>query len=577
MVMNGEWVDFNPENDSKLNARFVQPSMSTMELNTEWGTLNGCPEGWMTFCFHGDDEESKSCVRRTPKNSEPSMIQIHDGPIKLILPPSESAKLFPGNSPSINEVETTVGTEKFRAMDGKLYKFEEGIWIRKKFSRITMNSVEYTDTFSTRYSWEFKGPLRWERMCLSVSEMLMTLQGDELNQLESAFSEFECDDSEATDYGPWQFNDYLVSLGHTSLAFKLMEKYYEKECSWQSFDPMTNWRIEKARGDGRPMAMIRSGGHSYMLLFDNGTGASGGSPVLIRPSRYQKILESIEEQFENQIDSDRRHHLSRLFDILIQNEVAPRQFLLGSIMDPENVASSVPAHIRPQVAEVLSQMERSGQNLSTRIQQFMPALLDKFKECEVRLSMQENLNPKELSSDIFATLSTGMKVPEGWDVDFKEMVRFIDKHQTWKFSSPKSVCDICGDRSCGLTHCGNARACLKCWSSTLIRTSFNCPFCRGCVESGSLKLAKRATANRKRKRHETSCSSKSCSAMSVDDILATVRKDKLYKDISKDTSFAMRKWFVILLRRGLVNVHQRPKNEQAAKNFSDALKIFKLI
>lgn len=573
-LCNGSWFDFDSENDSKLNARFVEPSMGAMELNTEWGTLNGCPEGWMRFRFHGDDEATKSCVRRTPKGPEPSLIQIHDGPIKLILPPPASAKLFAGDVISTEEVVVDVGTEKFRALNGRMFKFEEGVWVPQNYSKISMNSVEYGDTFSTRYSWEFKGPMRWERMCAAVEHLLGSSKAEEVEKLENAFESFECDDSEATDYGPWQFNDYLVSLGHTSLAFKLMEKYYEMECSWHCFDPMTNWRIEKARSEGRPMAMIRAGGHSYMLLFDNGTGASGGSPVVIRPSRYQKILESIEEQFESQIDSNRRQHLSRLFDILVQNDVAPRQFLLGSIMDPANVGLSVPEHVRPQVGAILSQMEDSGRNLSTRIQEFMPALLEKFKECEVRLSTKENIKPKELSPDIKETLSTGMKVPCGWETDFRGMFRFIEQHQTWKFNSPKSTCDICGDKSCGLSHCGNARACLKCWSSTLIRSNFSCPFCRGQVESGSLRLAKRATSNRKRKRQETSCSS---SSMTVDDILATVRKDKLYKDISKDTSFAMRKWFVILLRRGLINVHQRPKNDQAAKKFSDALKIFKLV
>ena len=86
----------------------------------------------------------------------------------------------------------------------------------------------------------------------------------------------------------------------------------------------------------------------------------------------------------------------------------------------------------------------------------------------------------------------------------------------------------------------------------------------------AIKIAKRATANRKRKRQ----TEMSVTKMNHMDILEIVKKDNLYKDISEDTSFAMRKWFTILLRRGLVNIHQRPKNDQASRKFKDAVKFF---
>lgn len=574
-LCNGEWFDFDDENNSKLAARFSCPSLEPLELSTEWGVLNGCPENWMKFHFHGDEEEARSCVRRALTDDTITMFQVHDGPIKIILPPLASSKLFCNAVPSHEEATVSVGTEIFRAKNKKLYKFEEGLWLRKNYSGASMNSVEYTDTFHTRYAWEFRGPFRWERMCAAVSQLLRSSKPEEVEKLENAFASFDCDNSEATDYGPWQFNDYLVSLGHTELAFKLMEEYYDNECSWQPFDPMTNWRIEKARSESRPMAMIRAGGYSYMLLFDNGTGASGGSPVVIRPSRYQKMLESIEEQFESEMDGERRQFLSRLFDVLMENDVAPRQFLLTAVINPEQIAESVPVAARPRVESILNEMNRDGFDLSTRIQQFMPVLLDKFKECEIRLSTSQNMKVKHLCPRLAETLAGGLKVPDNWSTDFKGMIRFIDEHQTWNFDGAKSACDICGERSSGLSHCGNARACLKCWSSTLLETKFTCPFCRGTVENGSLKLAKRAIANRKRKRASTAKATDN--KMSIDDILGTIRKDDLYKDISKDTSFAMRKWYVIFLRRGLVNVHHRPKNDQAAKTFSAAVKIFKLI
>jgi hypothetical protein len=63
----------------------------------------------------------------------------------------------------------------------------------------------------------------------------------------------------------------------------------------------------------------------------------------------------------------------------------------------------------------------------------------------------------------------------------------------------------------------------------------------------------------------------------IETILNRIREDQLYKDIVPETSFAMKKWFVILLRRGLVKIHQRPNCDQAAKSLKDAAKIFKLM
>jgi len=544
----------------------------------DYGELWGTPEQLtMKFRIHGDDDETRTMIRRAPVGASAKIFEVKDGPVRRIIPPEASNVLFKNNEPSQEECSVSLGTEKYMAKDGRLFMKKDRKWVPKNAGETPLNVLEYEDAFRTRYQWEFKGSFRWERMQMAVSKVAADLKGRQGSKLRRLMREFDPTE-DATEYGPYQFPDYLCSVGEDALAIAVQEKYHaESNDEWIAFGPMTNCRIEKARSDGRPMAMIQVRGHPYMIVFDSGSGASGSGPVVVRPMRYQKILESIEEQFEASASGTRGDRLSTLFDLLIDNEINPRQFLAQVITQPENIATILPEPIREQVTAIMNEMDedRGSGDMATRIQQFMPALLEKFKECDIRLSTTERLEPKQLCQPVADTLKTGLAVPSSFNCDWPEMVQFIHENQCWKFNGAKSVCDICSERSVGLTHCGNSRACLKCWSSTLVKTKFTCPFCRADIGAGDLKLAKRATTNRKRKRKEVPVPE--TNEMGLDDILEAVRKDALYKDVSKDTSYALRKWYIILLRRGLVNIHQRPTNDQASKKFEDALKIFKLI
>ena len=176
-----------------------------------------------------------------------------------------------------------------------------------------LNVLEYEDAFRTRYKWEFKGSFRWERMQMAVSKVATDLKGRQGSKLRRLMREFDPTE-DATEYGPYQFPDYLCSVGEDALAIAVQEKYHaESNDEWIAFGPMTNCRIEKARSDGRPMAMIQVRGHPYMIVFDSGSGASGSGPVVVRPMRYQKILESIEEQFEASASGTRGDRFVLLF------------------------------------------------------------------------------------------------------------------------------------------------------------------------------------------------------------------------------------------------------------------------
>lgn len=572
----GSWVDCTAENIELLNARNKMPSLEPLFMVNECGELWGTPEQFtMKFRIHGDDEEARTMIRRAPTSEGRKIFEVQDGPVRRIIPPDACVQLFDDNGPLQTERTLCFGTEEYMTKDGQLFMKKDRKWVRKNVSETPLNALEYDDAFNTRYSWEFRGPFRWERMQMAVESVSNELNARRKRKLMRLMSNFDPTE-DATEYGPYQFPDYLSSMGEDELGIMVASKYHNQTLGdWRSFCPMTNSRIEKARSEGRPMVMIQVRGHPYMIIFDSGSGASGSGPVVIRPSRYQKILESIEEQFEESSSSVRTERLASLFDLLVQNNINPRHFLMRVISDPENIDTIIPEAIRTQVANILEEMDndRDSSGMATRIQQFMPRLLEKFKECDIRLSHKENVTPKHLCERIVDTFKTGLSVPATYNCNWQEMIEFIHKHQCWKCSGPKSACDICGDRSVGFTHCGNSRACLKCWSSALLETKFTCPFCRKDVCSGELKIAKRATANRKRKRQ----TEMSVTKMNYMDILEIVKKDNLYKDISEDTSFAMRKWFTILLRRGLVNIHQRPKNDQASKKFKDAVKIFKLV
>ena len=104
-------------------------------------------------------------------------------------------------------------------------------------------------------------------------------------KLRHLFSHFDPTE-DATEYGPYQFQDYLADHGEIELSVALMESFHSIVSNdWKPLDKMTNARIENARASNKPASAIKVRGHMYLLIFDSGSGASGSDAVLIRAGR----------------------------------------------------------------------------------------------------------------------------------------------------------------------------------------------------------------------------------------------------------------------------------------------------
>lgn len=570
-LYNGIWVDCTPKNTVILQERHETPSLKMMFLVNEFGELWGSPEdGAMKFRVHGTDEETRSKVRIAPKPGECTLFQVHDGAAVRYIPPEACGYLFENDKPSVEQKECLIGTEKYVAKEGELYQQIDGILRKARYTPSGLSWGQFDQLTKTRYSWEFKGPFRWERIQTAIQKTCDEATPENATYLQQLFSQFD-QTSDDTEYGPYQFDDFLSSLGRIDLALKVMDNYHSQSVNeWQSFSPFTNMRIENARSSGRPCVIIEAKGQQYMILFESGTGASGADPVVVRPMRYQKIRESIEEQYEESAMAERQQEMSTLFDLLTEYEISPRGFLV-MVAENEEWQMTLPIAIRPQIVRIINAIQ-NGSNLSTRLQQFMPPLLEKFKECDIRLSTEERTNPTQLCSSVVTTLKGGLCVPPGTHYTWKTMIKFIWEHQSWNFEGPLGPCDICTEQSARLNHCGNSHACLKCWVSALVKTNFTCPFCRQDVVEKGLVLSTAVTQQGHKRKRVVQTQTKT---KTVNELLQIIHQK--YNKVNTKTSFGMRKWFTILLRCELVNIQQRPKDDQAFKSFKDAMKLFKLI
>lgn len=577
------WVDCTEENNQKFAARRKVPSLEPLYLTNSYGELWGSFEkNTMKFRVHGDDEEMTVQIRRGPKPNElPIYAVLMPGNHIRILSYDVCRQLFCNGLPREKETEVVYATEKFKAHDKKLYQWIDGKYEERRYKATDLTLGHFEDITRTRYAWHFKGPMRRERMRTAVQQVCASLSGDEKQFLEMTYNEFQPSEQD-TEYGPYQFPDYLASLGRSEMAFKVSEAFSNVPLDeWRPFDSVTNARFEEARRQKRPVTGFVAQDEKYMVVFDGGTGESGTTAVVIRPTRYQKMLESIEEQFHEAAAAEHEEHVSRLFDVLVQNHLSPRIFIVALAANPDRALGLISdEHVRETVSEILTQMHssRSG-NLTTRLQQFMPALLDKFKECEIKMSTEETLQPLPLCSELLSTLKNGLSIPSSQKAhceDFKSLVHFIQEQQCWKLPRGHNTCDLCAaTRQTTLRHCGSTSVCLKCWSDSLVQTNMTCPFCRSTVEQGQLVTTSRApktplkrTRARKRKRKVYYTSQ---------EILQEIHKDEKYVNITTSSKESMRKWFTILLRRKMVGISQMPRNEQGKKEFADAMRAFKLL
>lgn len=574
------WVDCTDANNKKLTHRRKFPSLEPLKLKNRLGMLEGTLEDdTMTFKKHGAKVVRRVHIRRAPEPHElPMYAAILDEQV-YILEYEVCASLFENGEPKVETVYATSGLEKYKANDKTLYRMFDGEYCECEWKLTDLTRGQFDDMTKTRYKWQIKGPMRRDRMRMAVNTLLVRLPEHERAFLDECYRYFKPTDQD-TEYGPFQFPDYLASLDRSDLAFQLVEIFQSVTTDeWTPMDALTNARIEKARRDKRPMALFGVAGQTYMIIFDAGNGESGQSSVVIQPCRYQKIMESIEEQFHQIMAEEHDERMGRLYEELVSAGTNPRHFLMALALNRNRALQLVSDNSsRTRVANVLNQMRRAlGSNLSTRMQQFMPTLLDKFKECDIQMSNEEQLHPRRLCRKVANTISTGLAATDG-QTDFKGLVHFIQNTQSWILKKGKHTCDICAEtKQTTLTHCGSASACLKCWTDSLVQTNMCCPFCRSKVGAKQLKEYITTEKPQKVSGAKTSRKRKRNAYDTPEEILYEIQKDEKYAEISMASKESMRKWFTILLRRKMVSIAQMPRNEQGKKAFVDAMIDFKLL
>lgn len=565
------WLSCTAENQLKLSHRRQNPSVEPIKLTNDVGEISGHPENDnMYFRMYGENQDVRTFVRCGPKPNESPIYAVIQRSLREFLPYEAGRKLFRNGKPYRVRKECKVGTEHYVSENGHLFKMMDGKLVRVHWQRTDMSRAQLLTIANTRYQWEFKGAFRLERMRKAVAKVVSMLEDVEAAQtLATNFEHFD-PNLDVTEHGPYQFNDYLVAHGFHDLAIRVMETYHADEPQdWMTFDALTNARIERARAESRPMANIMVRGHQYVIVFDSGSGASGQPPVVIRPLRYERILTSIEENFG-------RARIKILYDTLLQLGCNPRMFLMAAMSDDNSELDIINEFIPEEHRERIRELIRGG-CIGTALQNQLPPLLEKYKECEIRLSSQETLTPKPLESSIEKTLVTGLRVPEHLQEHcptFETMIHHIHHTQSWLVGKGNHKCDLCSAKAMVLNHCGSSKACLKCWVDSLHSNAMRCPFCRQEVDNAQLTTVtvkpprkKASTKKRKRKR----------SFSSAEDVLEEIKKDSLYAHYKLDDNQTMRKWFTVLMRRGMLKNGQLPRNMQAKKSLRSALQEFNIL
>tara|TARA_B110001450_G_scaffold34567_1_gene30001 strand:- start:3378 stop:5096 length:1719 start_codon:yes stop_codon:yes gene_type:complete len=561
------WIECTPENQSKLSKREQEPSVEPVRLSNDVGEISGHPENdHMHFRMFGDDQDVRTFVRKGPKSGEAPIYAVIQRSLRTFLPYEAGRKLFRNGKPYCVRKEVSVGTEHYVAEKGHLFKMIEGELAPVHWKRTDLSRTQLHNITSTRYKWEFKGAFRLERIRAAVVKISEQWEDSEAAQtLTDAFEQFD-PNFDVTEHGPYQFNDFLVARGLHELAISVMETYHaDAPTEWLSFDAITNAQIETARAEGRPIANIMVRDHQYVIIFDSGSGASGQPPVVIRPLRYERILTSIEENYG-------RSQLKLLYDALHEFGCNPRMFLMAAMTDENSIDEFIPEEHRERIRALLR-----GGSIGTALQNQLPPLLEKYKECEIRLSSQETLKPKPLESSIQETLVTGFCVPEqlqAYCPTFENMVHHIRDNQCWLLGSGQQTCDLCAVKGVVLNHCGSSKACLKCWVDSLHSDSMRCPFCRQEVDDAQLTVV---TDKPKRKKMPGKKRKRERSFSTAEEVLQEIHKDSLYAHFKLEDNQSMRKWFTVLMRRGMLKNGQLPRNMQAKKSLRSALQEFNIL
>ena len=580
-LFGGTWVDCSAINHVKITEVYATPTMEPMYLTNElgelWGTLDS-----MKFRVHDDDDEVQTIVRRGPTSDERPLFAIIEEGGDFILPYDIGIQLFDlSDQPVAGPLEVSIGAELFKSENHLLYKYINCEFVETNWRKTGISKAQFEDMARARFVWQFKGPFRWERMQRAIVKVSAD-DPDKMLSLNQVLETFDPEE-DLTEYGPYQFPDYLSAHGLDTLAFEVMDHYNSALTDdWRNFDPQTNAQIESARSKDRPGAGILVNNHQYMVIFDGSAGSSGADSVVIRPTRYQKMLESIEEQFIESETRAQRQTINDLMSLLGDIGISPRIFLFNAMHQGDDaIERFIPDDQQERVRSLILKMRSSTGSLGTRLQSFLPTLLTKFNECQIRMGLVEKLDPKPLNKSVCETLSSGLRRPQRWTCsNFKEMISFLGENLSWIVPG-RGNCVLCGEtKQRTLIHCGSSGACTKCWIDTLVKTHMSCPFCRQTVEEGQLTLDKQQKQQKQQKRQSRKnrkVSGKRKRDTTPEELLVEIQKDGHYSEITGESSFSMRKWYTILVRRKLLSIGQLPKNSQMSCNLQKAMKEFKLI
>ena len=580
------WVSCSPTNSHLLTARRAEPSMEPLYLINSDGELWGSPENrTMKFRAHHDSIELVSSVRPTPPSDERTLYLAGlnlENPV--LLPFYACRKLFEESAeeprPKWSRTSVTVGTEVYIAWRGQLWTEQHGKMVKLTWKQSIVSKEQFESRTQSRYHWEFNGPFREERMRQAVVMTDAALESsDQRSQrtLRRMFVNFN-PDQDVTEHGSSQFNDFLCAHGMDKLACQLMDNYHCIPLNgWQSFDRATNRQIEKFRHHNHSNCIVDIRGRQYMLLFDSGGGGSGQPPILIRPERYSCILNSIEDQVYRAAVKE----LFGLIDVhsldiddIDQTDLFERTLEIAAVATPEE---------RVRIMAAVRRVTHPEDYITTRVQQLMPVLLEKYKEGEIRLSTQEELCPKKLCVKVAATIDTGLSIPSvhrRFCASFKELIQFIEKNQSWVWSDDdrqRTTCDIClDDDAHTLNHCGTAKACLKCWVDSLVRTNMGCPFCRQEVKEGQLKgmtttPVLQTNTPSAHKKQRTKCFN------SVEAVLDRIKQDSRYQSTTLQTTAAARQWFTILVRCKVIEMSQLNKCDDSIHTLGSVIQKFQVL
>lgn len=585
------WVLFSDRNQRILDARENEPSMLPLRLregDNNQVLIEGRPEDsrFRVMKLSVNGFNVKTTIRRARAPNDIPFFAIVTQQSATPLPYDVGKDLFEqrnGNwAPRFQKTTRVMGARTFIADEGRLYEqcnrsIHELVWREKDTTR-----EEFEHVTQTSLHWEFKPPFRWHRMLEAVEKTHDPVLTRALDAYSPAFP------VQASPHGPLQFPDLLRHIWLTMTderqkrrlctAIDKLDSIYNDLCkrdetnSWVPFDPVLNTFIERARTDNNHSITVRVQGDYYTLLFDPGGGASGSNPVLLRPTRYPQLLQSMED--------DTVQDLYEKINMLRATHGVSED-TWSYLLDCEEHLHSVvsqhfPSRVVPKVVEYIRSAHQLPERIATRRQSYMPVLLEKYKECEIRQVSSPKPRPiTRLDRLVEGTLATGLRVPSEIDTTFRELVTFIDDHRSTKLNLPAdSTCSICQQQAPLLGgHCGNATACLACWCTTLVQRDMRCGFCNQLVLEGQLKLC-RDTECVERKVVVKKPTQK-IQKMNIVNIRQQMHAHLPSFDLNN--THRMEHWYRKLLQCNLISIHQRPKHPQKKKNFKNALKDFRLL